>query len=167
MELAAQLDPQSSQIFHAETCDHFRERQKAASVSDNMWLLNVSSKSKICPRPMRVMSPPPCSAARDMEKQLQLREAAWTVGFEITPGALGPNLCDCRLQLIVWELQTGIILATHPPSFQEHNCSLETSAVSSILLKSFGELDMVALSGKGRRLVPLESSWDEHRSKLH
>lgn len=54
MELAAQLDPQSSQIFHTETCDHFVERQKAAeiNVSGNMWLLNVSSKS--CPRPMKV-----------------------------------------------------------------------------------------------------------------
>lgn len=39
-----------------ESCDHFMERQKAAQInaSGNMWLLNVSSKSKIRPRPVRI-----------------------------------------------------------------------------------------------------------------
>lgn len=69
------------------------------------------------------MPPPPCSPARDMEKQLQFREAAWTVGFEISPGALEPNLCDCKLPLSMGELRTRITLATHPHSFQEHDCS--------------------------------------------
>lgn len=129
-----------------------------------MW----AAEAIITQDPWHYMSSPPCSPARDMEKGQQCREAARTVGFEITLRALEPNLCNCKPHLCMWELQTGAILVKHPCFFQEWGCAaraLGTSAVCSIPLQSPGDLDKLVLHGKGGKFILQGSRWDEPSSK--
>lgn len=128
-----------------------------------------AAKAIITQAPWEYVSSPPCSPARDMENEQQCMEAAQTVRFGIIPRALEPNLWNCKLQLCMRDLRTGIILTKPPHSFQEHGCAtraLGISAVSSIPLLSPGDLDKLALHGEGARLILLESSCDGHSSKL-